>query len=80
MEGVTILNTFEVVERAPGWTWWALIPIILTIVAIIGVYVADYICEPGVSIMLAFGAIVFMVASAFVILTGKELPPVVLGF
>ena len=75
MEGVTILNTFEVVERAPGWTWWALIPIAIsvffTILAVRSIH-SEYAVRRGY-LHCSIGAAIAI--SLAMILTAKELPP-----
>jgi hypothetical protein len=75
MEGVTILNTFEIVERAPGWTWWALIPIAFTIffIALAIWCITDVYGE--IYIIPSFLAGVGLAVSLVVCLTAKELPP-----
>ena len=59
MEGVTILNTFEVIERAPGWTWWALIPIVMTITCIVVSCLFDSNCDTLGTVWFGFLAIIF---------------------
>jgi hypothetical protein len=75
MEGVLILNTFEVVERAPGWTWWALIPIAITIGCfILSCYFNDN-SDAGGNVLFGFFAMVSVVICCLMICSAKELPP-----
>lgn len=73
MEGVLILNTFEVVEHAPGWSWWALIPLAFSIFFIAAMVISadDDIPRFLFSICMGMALAVFLVT----ILFAKELPP-----
>jgi hypothetical protein len=75
MEGVLILNTFEVVERAPGWTWWALIPIAFAIFFIALAVWCSYNAEDAPSFIFSILAGVAIGALIAALLTGKELSP-----
>ena len=75
MDGVLILNTFEVVERAPGWTWWALIPIVITIgFCVLSFYFNDNADSCG-TILYGFFAMVSVFICCLMICSAKELPP-----
>lgn len=75
MEGVLILNTFEVVERGPGWTWWALIPIAFAIFFIALAVWCSCNAEDAPSFIFSILAGVAIGALIAMLLTAKELPP-----
>lgn len=75
MEGVLILNTFEVVEHAPGWTWWALIPIAFTIFFIVLTVWCAADAWGELYILPSILAGVSIAISLVMCLTAKELPP-----
>ena len=75
MEGVLILNTFEVAEYAAGWTWWALIPIAITIGCfILSCYFHDNADTSG-TLLFAFIAMICTGICCSIICSAKELPP-----